>query len=472
MGFGLILMWSWGYNGQVDKWDRTIMRVPGGRLWGVALLTVWLIATAAGIAQAASPGGKATVSGVRAGNHGSITRFVLDLSGSVNFRVFTLANPYRVIIDLPELDWLPSDGAMSKPVGFITGFRHGLFRPGNARIVLDLTSPAGVKQAFVIPPRDGAGWRFVLDLEAVSHAAFMERQGTPPESVIEQAAAVAPPPPQPQATVQPQLAPAPEPAPQQAQRQPQPVSLAIPPAPAPLPEKRSSHRRPVVVVDPGHGGVDPGAIGVSGIYEKTLTLQVARQLKQVLERTGRYQVVLTREKDIFVPLRDRVAKARAAGADLFLSLHADAIADPSVAGLSVYTLSEKASDKEAAALADKENKVDLIAGLDLSHESPEVTNILIDLAQRETMNLSAGFASDMVDEIARVTKLLRNTHRFAGFAVLKAPDVPSVLIELGYLSNQREEQLLRTPEYRAKLTDALARSVDRYFLNVQKAQRP
>lgn len=452
------------------------MRTCFGRLCGFVLLTVWLIASAAGLAQAGSVAGKATVSGVRAGNHGQTTRFVLDLSRSVNFRVFTLANPYRVVVDLPELDWVAADGAMTKPVGAIMSFRHGLFRPGNARIVIDLTGPSGVKQAFVIPPRDGAGWRFVLDLEPVSHAAFMQQQGTPPEVTAEQVALTTPV--QAQPTVQPQLTPVPEmpqqaavPAPPQMQapqQPPQAVSIPMPPAP----EKRAANRRPVVVIDPGHGGVDPGAIGVSGVHEKTLTLMMAKQVKETMERYGRYRVVLTRDKDIFLPLRERVAKARQAGAELFVSLHADAIAEPSIAGLSVYTLSEKASDKEAAALADKENKADLIAGLDLSHESPEVTNILIDLAQRETMNRSAGFAADMVDEIARVTKLLRNTHRFAGFAVLKAPDVPSVLVELGYLSNEREEQLLRTPEYRAKLAEALARSVDRYFLNVQKAQRP
>lgn len=462
------------YNVQVAFREPGIMRTLIGRLCGLVLLTVWLVAGAAGSAGAA---GLAAVSGVRAGNHGGTTRFVLDLDQSVPFRVFTLADPYRVIVDLPELDWRAADAVIQRPVGAIQSFRHGMFRPGNARIVLDLTGPAAVREAFVIPPRDGAGWRFVLDLEPVSHAVFMQTQGTPPESTLDKMIAAVPGRPQAapavaQATVQPQLAhETPQPQGQaQAQAQPAPQLASLPTAPAP--DKRPLNRRPVVVIDPGHGGVDPGAISVSGMHEKTLTLMMARQAKATIERYGRYKVVLTRDKDIFVPLRERVSRARAAGADLFISLHADAIADSSIAGLSVYTLSEKASDKEAAALADKENKADLIAGLDLSHESPEITNILIDLAQRETMNLSAGFASDMVDEISRVTKLLRNTHRFAGFAVLKAPDVPSVLVEMGYLSNEREEQLLRTPAYRAKLADALARSVDRYFMNVQKAQRP
>lgn len=405
----------------------------------VRMIAVVLAVAALLPASAAVAGVK--VSGVRAGDHGSVTRFVMDLDQSVAFKVYTLANPYRVIVDLPDVEWNAPDRLGHKRIGFIKGFRFGLFRHGNARIVIDLDGPAGVKQAFLIPPRDGAGWRFVLDLEPVSHAVFMQKQGAPgePEAVA-----------------------------------PQPAALVAPrqPVPVPAPEPKARDAKPVIVIDPGHGGVDPGAIGVSGIYEKELTLTMARQLKQEMERAGRYKVVLTRDRDIFLPLRDRVAKARSAGADLFVSLHADALADPRISGASVYTLSEKASDAEAAALAEKENKADLIAGMDLSHESPEVTNILIDLAQRETMNRSAGFAADLVDEIARETRLLRNTHRFAGFAVLKAPDVPSVLIELGYLSNEVEERQLRTTEYRARLAAAVARSVDRYFLNVQKAQRP
>jgi len=167
-----------------------------------------------------------------------------------------------------------------------------------------------------------------------------------------------------------------------------------------------------------------------------------------------------------------VTKARNWNADLFVSLHADTVKNPSVRGLSVYTLSERASDAESAALAEKENKADLIAGLDLSHESPEVTNILIDLAQRESMNLSAAFAGDLVQELGRETPLLGNTHRFAGFAVLKAPDIPSVLVELGYLSNPQEERLLRQGGHRAKLATALTRSIERYFVHVQRASRP
>ena len=229
---------------------------------------------------------------------------------------------------------------------------------------------------------------------------------------------------------------------------------------------------PVIVIDPGHGGVDPGATGVSGIYEKHITLAMARELKAALEKGGRYRVHLTRDRDVFIRLRDRVAIARQYGADLMVSLHADAVQNPQIRGLSVYTLSQNASDSEAQALAEKENKADLIAGVDLSHESPDVAGILIELTQRETMNRSAGFATELVDEVGQEMDLLGNTHRFAGFAVLKAPDVPAVLVEMGYLSNEFEEKQLRQPQYRARLAKALAKAVERYFPPSQKAKRP
>jgi N-acetylmuramoyl-L-alanine amidase len=224
-----------------------------------------------------------------------------------------------------------------------------------------------------------------------------------------------------------------------------------------------------IVVDPGHGGADPGTVGARGTAEKHVVLALARELRAVLEATGRYKVVLTRQRDLFVRLRHRVARARDADAELFVSLHADSMANRSVRGASVYTLSERASDREAALLAEKENKADLIAGVDLTGESSEVTNILIDLAQRETMNQSARFGMLLIKELKREVRLLRNTHRFAGFAVLKAPDVPSVLIEAGFLSNRRDETALGQKAYRLKLAQATTRAIDAYFKNVEEA---
>jgi N-acetylmuramoyl-L-alanine amidase len=217
-----------------------------------------------------------------------------------------------------------------------------------------------------------------------------------------------------------------------------------------------------IVIDPGHGGIDPGAIG-STINEKQLTLAVAKALKKELEDTGKFRVLLTRSRDVYIPLRERFGLAREKGADLFISLHADSHNNPLTRGASVYTLSEKASDAESAALAAKENKSDIIAGVDLSKQSNVVSNILIDLAQRDTKNMSTRFASLLVRELKDQTMLLGNTHRFAGFAVLKAPDVPSVLVEMGYISSSKDEALLSSSGHQKKLARAVRQAVENYF---------
>jgi len=228
--------------------------------------------------------------------------------------------------------------------------------------------------------------------------------------------------------------------------------------------KRAVRAKPVIVLDPGHGGIDPGTRGRLGTREKHVTLRVARIIRRKLLATGRYKVVMTRSDDTFVPLRQRIAIARKVDGDLFISFHADALSIKSFRGAAVYTLSEKASDDEAAALAKKENKADIIAGIDLGRESGDVRNILIDLAQRETMNRSIHLARFLIGDLRREIKLVRNKkHRFAGFAVLRAPDVPSVLIELGYLSNKADERLLRSSRHHAKLARAIVRAIDRYI---------
>jgi N-acetylmuramoyl-L-alanine amidase len=225
----------------------------------------------------------------------------------------------------------------------------------------------------------------------------------------------------------------------------------------------------IVVLDPGHGGIDPGAIGLSGTYEKDIALETTRLLAHELEATRRYRVVLTRTSDEFVPLGERVTRGRAAEGELFLSIHADALPSPEMRGASVFTLSEKASDAEAAALAASQNKVDLIAGIDLTRHAPEVSTILIDLARRQTNNLSIRLARQLVSELGHDVRLLNNSHRSAGFAVLKAPDIPSALVELGALSNREEERSLRTPAYRQKVAVTLVRSINDYFDSLLKA---
>lgn len=222
-------------------------------------------------------------------------------------------------------------------------------------------------------------------------------------------------------------------------------------------------RKPIVVIDPGHGGDDPGAIGATGLKEKDVTLMTAKEIKAALEQTGAYTVYLTRNDDRFIQLRERTRIAQNYNADLFISIHADSHTNPRAQGTSVYTLSERASDKEAEALANKENRADIIHGVDLSNTSGEVSSILIDLVQRETMNLSAQYATMLVNNLKNSINLKKDTHRFAGFIVLKAPDTPAILLELGFLSNPKEEWLLKQRSHRAKIVQGITKTTNSFF---------
>ncbi|HJQ56049.1 MAG TPA: N-acetylmuramoyl-L-alanine amidase [Vineibacter sp.] len=240
-----------------------------------------------------------------------------------------------------------------------------------------------------------------------------------------------------------------------------------PPTARPPPGRKPTPAKPkprVVVIDPGHGGPDPGAIGFAGHHEKAVAMAASREMARQLLVTGRYRPVLTRHGDTYVALRDRVARARLAKAELFVSVHADAHAARWTRGASVYTLSEDASDREAAALAAKENKSDIVGGVDLRGRTADITSILIDLSQRETINHSRAFAGLLLDAMAAAgIGLLEHSHRYAGFAVLTAPDTPAVLLEMGYLSNQQDERLLLQPAYLRRLAAALVDATDRYF---------
>ena len=264
------------------------------------------------------------------------------------------------------------------------------------------------------------------------------------------------------------------PPPIQAQPVPQLAAAVVrppvpPPAPMPVPQttpakpRRVPYGKPMIALDPGHGGVDPGATGINAIHEKDITLATAREVRRQLEATGRFRVMLTRDEDEFVPLRERVAAARQAGADLFISLHADSIGRAEIRGLSIYTQSDKGSDHEAETLAAKENRADAIGGIDLSRENDQVATILIDLAQRDTRNHSRRFATLVLREAAHVMKLLPKPDRAAAFAVLTAPDVPSVLIEMGYISSPDDANLLTQPQHRQRLAATLVRAVEAYF---------
>lgn len=395
-----------------------------------ALRVAVLVALMSGIGAMPAVSAGLEVQDIRIGVHEGSTRFVVDLSDKVEPRIFGLPDPFRVVIDLPEVNFSLSEERIGDGAGLIDKLRYGLFRPGTSRFVLDLKTPAKVAKQFLLRPDAGKPWRLVLDIEPTTRADFVAS-----------------------------MRPAADTAPRVASKPP-PPSLSRPPNP-----------KPVVVVDAGHGGVDPGAIGVSGVYEKTIALNYSREVAKRLRATGKYKVVMTRDRDIFLPLRERVRIARAAGADLFLSVHANTHPKRATKGFSVYTLSNKASDKEAAALAALENKSDVIGGVDLGDYSDDVQNILIDFAQAKTNELSVKFARDMlVGEIGQRARLLGRPWRSAGFAVLKAPDVPSVLLELGYISNPQEERLLVSKAHREKMAGAIVRAVAAYFKQTQAAQ--
>jgi N-acetylmuramoyl-L-alanine amidase len=372
------------------------------------------------------------VTGARIGAHPNSTRLVLELSEPVAYQVFTLEKPYRVVIDLPEVRWRSSRKPMTSSIGLVSEFRFGLFQAGNSRVVLGTTRPTKVLKHFILDAEKGAPTRLVLDLVETKPANFAPGrmiQSPGWKAVVQRRARL------------------------------------------PDPHRPVKPGRHVIVLDPGHGGVDPGTIGVTGAYEKKITLALAREAKKQFEATGRYRVVLSRTRDVYVRLRDRFEIAHRHKAELFVSLHADSIRNKKIRGGSIYTLSNKASDKEAASLATRENKSDIIAGADLSGYAPEVSEILIDLAQGATNKESWFLAEMMVKELGRRTKLLRNPHRFAGFAVLKSPNVPSILLELGYLSNRTDEKNLSQPKYRRRIARALLQAVDAYFKRKSKLRK-
>lgn len=365
------------------------------------------------------------VTAVRIGDHPDKTRFVIELSEQPRYRIFTLADPFRVVIDLPELEWNPPPGSIGSDNRLVTAMRFGLFAPGTSRVVLDLNRPTLLHRVFLMSPSDGYAYRLVLDMVAVDRRTYFADRPTEPYA-------------------------------SRIPLEPPRTALLAPPKP-------KTDARPTIVIDPGHGGIDPGAHSRRGLEEKRIALTYARELKRQLEATRRFRVVLTRDRDVFVSLPVRVEMAERLHGDLFISLHANNHRSRKIRGVSVYTLSEQSSDQESEALAAKENRADIIAGIDLSGQTEAVSKILIDLAQRETMNLSKQFANTMIDRVGKVAKLLGNTHRFAGFAVLKSPVVPSVLVEIGYLSNPAEERLLRSAKHRAKLTGSIVTAIKAHF---------
>lgn len=357
----------------------------------------------------AAPTMAATITGVTVEVKGGTERLRITADASIpKAKYFALENPDRIVIDIPTMRAKGVKLPANYKGTFLRAIRFAQFSPTTSRIVLDLGRAAEVAR---ITP----GKPLVIELTAPGKAR-----------------------------------PAPSSEPKEA--------AAEPPA----------RKKPLIAIDAGHGGQDPGAIGLHKTQERDVTLNFAKSLAKALEATGNYRAMLTRDENTFIMLHDRVNIARKAKADIFISIHADSNPNPDARGLSIYTLSSTASDAEAAALAERENKSDIITGLDLNTTDQDVANILIDLTQRETMNKSTILADSIVDKLHPNITRLPSTHRYAGFRVLKAPDTPSVLIELGFLSNVNDERLLLSPDYRDLVVSSVIKGIDRFY----SKQRP
>lgn len=399
-----------------------------GRFEHVAIIAFALAVNAAAIAPAcaAPPEPFPVATEIRIGGDDGQTRFVVDLTRKVELRAFTLADPYRVVIDLPQVTFALPAKAGDSGRGLVKAYRYGLVMAGGSRIVIDVAKPVRVDKVTMLDAAQGVPARLVLDLAAVDRATFMRTLALDSKTRTDTVKAT-----------------------------PREVAPAS-----------SSDPRPVVVIDPGHGGPDTGAKAPGGDHEeKAIVLEFGTLLRDQLEKSGKYRIIMTRTDDTFIPLDERVRFARQRGAQLFISIHADWLprAEGDAQGASVYTLSETASDATAARLAEAENRADAVGGLDLSREPSDVADILFDLAQRETKTYSHQFAKTLVGEMKNAVRMHQHPLKSAGFKVLRSPDVPSVLVELGYVSNKADLKALLSDEWRNKTAGTIVKAVDAFF---------
>ncbi len=400
-----------------------------GRLAGVAatLVAGLFIALAspsaalAGQAEAAVPA--VSVTDLRMAGDATRTRMLVELDRDTNVRWFLLANPHRLVVDMPGASFT-IDAARTEPRGLVSRVQFGRLDETTTRLIFSSDGPFKVESVDILANEGSGGYRMVADIVAASQEEF-------------------------EASLADQIAPTGSTVTARGDRLGEPAT--------------SDGERPfTIVIDPGHGGIDVGAEGVSGTPEKTITLAFALELRKALQDTGRYRVEMTRDTDVFLRLDERVRVARQHNADLFLSVHADSIRLKGIQGATVYTVSDRASDEAAAAVALRENLSDEIAGIQIEEDKGDVADILVDLIRRETHRFSMSFARTLVGELSQTVTLINNPHRFAGFRVLKAPDEPSVLLELGYLSNAEDEQKLRDPQWRAEAIASVAQAVSMF----------
>ncbi|WP_011581047.1 N-acetylmuramoyl-L-alanine amidase [Chelativorans sp. BNC1] len=344
-------------------------------------------------------------------------RIVLNFDRKPEVNWFLLRAPHRLVVDFPETDF-GIEEKETEPRGLISRVRYGRMAPGHSRMIYTMPGPFKVEEVSVLKNETSPGYRMIADIVSASESDF--------ESAMRERLAAAP-----DAGTAKEVV-----------------------------KQKPTDDRFMIAIDPGHGGIDGGARGVSGTFEKTITLTFAQELKKSLEATGKYNVVLTRNEDVFLRLDERVRIARENEADLLISIHADAISMRDFRGATVYTLSDRASDAEAAATAARENLSDELAGLTAEEEQDHVADILFDLIRRETHAFSIHFARTLLDSLGETVHLVGNPLRSAGFLVLKAPDVPSVLVELGYLSNPEDEKQMKDPAWRAKAVDSILRAIN------------
>lgn len=376
----------------------------------------------------------AEVRQVRVSVNGGKTHFHMTLSSGVRAEIFTLANPYRVIVDLPDVAFKLPDGTGQKGEGLISAFRYGLFADHKGRVVIDAAGPVRIEGAKMTPSGRGSEVSLEMELVSISEAEFGVGTGAAHSAAESTTPAARP---------------------------------AIFDDPL---SGGADAKKPLVLIDPGHGGIDPGAVGPNSLLEKSVVLEVARRIERRLKVTGRYRVAMTRERDVFLSLDQRVSVSRELGADLFISLHADSLASKEFAtqvrGATVYTLSERASDEQARLMAEKENASDQAAGIasrGLGVENEDVRGILIDLMKRETSNFSTDFSNLLVARLKQSVSVSRDPQRSAAFRVLKQTRAPSVLVELGYLSNDTDAKLMRQAEWQGKVARSIVAAVDAFF---------
>jgi N-acetylmuramoyl-L-alanine amidase len=413
-----------------------LVLLTGGLLCAAALLcSVSAIVGAAESPSAIAASDIPVASDVRLAGDGKQTRFILDLDKKIQFRAFPLADPYRVVVDIPQVSFQLPASVGTTGRGLIKAFRYGLVMPGGSRIVFDLTGPARIANSYVLDAANGQPPRLVLELEEVDRTSFVQSLAAESRPELRPAIAIA-----------------------------TDAATATASEPTTAAKATAADRRPLIVIDPGHGGIDNGTQSHSE-SEKNLVLGFGLALRDRIEKSGKYRVVMTRTDDTFIPLADRVRIARNQSAALFVSIHADALPrnEGDAQGATIYTLSDKASDAEAERLAEAENKADAIGGVNLTEEPTDVADILIDLAQRETRTFSNRFARLLMGEMKSTVRMHKHPLKSAGFRVLKAPDVPSVLIELGYVSNKGDLEHLVSENWRSRTVGSMAQAIDAFF---------